>query len=185
LQNLDRHLEAFVAMRDKAVEAVPQMQSHATKLVEDSTAAMSLASDSLKTAAEASQTGHQALVQDISASREATVIAIGEMQNRITNALTEATEAQSNASAKIFSGLEERLKETLGRTEDVVNTQLDALDKALEQELTRVIESLGGKLGGITSRFTEDYQQLTAQMAAVVGQARRFAAEPSEPYGQG
>jgi hypothetical protein len=78
--------------------------------------------------------------------------------------------------------VEEELRKSVGTTGEAVTKQLEAMDRAMQQELERVIGALGQKLAGITRKFTEDYSQLTDQMATVVGQARRFEGRAGTGY---
>ena len=46
------------------------------------------------------------------------------------------------------------------------------LDKALEEELRRAIESLGRQLTALSQKFVQDYTPLTAQLQRVLQSAR-------------
>jgi hypothetical protein len=47
-----------------------------------------------------------------------------------------------------------------------------ALDKALEEELTKSIQSLGRQLAALSEKFVQDYTPLTVQLQRLVQAAR-------------
>jgi hypothetical protein len=49
--------------------------------------------------------------------------------------------------------------------------QITVLDTALQNELTRALESLGSQLTSLSRRFVDDYSPLTAQLREVVQMA--------------
>ena len=49
--------------------------------------------------------------------------------------------------------------------------QIQLLDRALQEELTKSIESLGSQLASLSRRFVDDYQPLTDQLRNVVRMA--------------
>ena len=243
LAELERHLEAFRDMRDRAVEAVPQIQEQMNAMVKDVSAATKDAGEQIMAASQAVNTamveGAQEFTERVHRTNEGltsasdqlannserireqledTVSEINEhvrnmiaavtentktigdtlidsnkaldtnlkevqfqvtdsietMQKRLESALQEVFQAQTQAMSRSFAAVEDELRKSVGTTGDAVNKQLEAMDSAMQQELERVIGALGQKLAGITRKFTEDYSQLTDQMATVVGQARRF-----------
>ena len=50
--------------------------------------------------------------------------------------------------------------------------QIDALDKALEEDLTKAIESLGRQLTALSQKFVEDYTPLTQRLRELLQSAR-------------
>ncbi len=243
IAELERHLEAFRDMRDRAVEAVPQIQEQMNAMVKDVSAATKDAGEQIMAASQAVNTamveGAQEFTERVHRTNEGltsasdqlannserireqledTVSEINEhvrnmiaavtentktigdtlidsnkaldtnlkevqfqvtdsietMQKRLESALQEVFQAQTQAMSRSFAAVEDELRKSVGTTGEAVNKQLEAMDRAMQQELERVIGVLGQKLAGITRKFTEDYSQLTDQMATVVGQARRF-----------
>ena len=49
-----------------------------------------------------------------------------------------------------------------------IREQVAMIDQTAEQEIQRVMESMGSALASISGQFTDDYQQLVAQMQAIV-----------------
>ena len=251
LAELERHLEAFRDMRDRAVEAVPQMQEQMNAMVKDVSAATKDAGEQIMTASKAvnlaivegakefedrvhrtnegltsasdqlannSERIREQLDDTVSEINEhvrnmiATVTentkslgdklvdsnktlgkdlkevqfqvtdSIEAMQKRLESTLEEVFQAQTRAMSRSFTAVEEELRKSVGTTGEAVNKQLEAMDSAMQQELERVIGTLGQKLAGITRKFTEDYSQLTDQMATVVGQARHFEGRAGASY---
>lgn len=243
LAELERHLEAFRDMRDRAVEAVPQIQQQMDAMVKDVSSAVkdageqiviagravnleivegamefqdrvhrtnegltnasdqlvknselireqledtvsevnehvrnmaSAVSENTKTVADNLVKSNKALETNIKEVQFQVTDSIEKMQKRLESALEEVFQAQTHAMSRSFAAVDEELRKSVGTTGEAVTKQLEAMDSAMQQELERVIGALGQKLAGVTRKFTEDYSQLTDQMATVVGQARRF-----------
>ena len=82
---------------------------------------------------------------------------LAETNQRLENTL-EAQSGQLNAETqRIFHENGERL-----------SRQIRDFDAALQQELTRALESLGSQLTSLSTRFVEDYSPLTEQLRNVV-----------------
>ena len=52
--------------------------------------------------------------------------------------------------------------------------QIQLLDTALQEELTKALDSLGSQLTSLSRRFVDDYSPLTEQLRNVVQMARRI-----------
>ncbi len=243
LNELQRHLDVFCAMRDRAVEAVPQIRDQMDTMVTEVTAAVQgagehivsastrvnavivdsaqqfeqqvqqtnttlsttserLATDSERAHDQLDHTLNQidTLVRDMSATVVDNTRSIGNtlvesnrtldvnlrevqsnvtdsietMKKRLEHSLESIFQAQTQATSRAFQAIDEQLNKTVSSTGDAVNQQVEALDKAMQQELQRAIEALGGHLAAITRKFTEDYAQLTQEMAKVVDQTRQW-----------
>ena len=83
-------------------------------------------------------------------------------------AIASSVEAHGNAAATMESAFREQLREALQKTNEGINGHFDVLDRAMGEELTRVMNEMGGALAQITGKFTQDYQRLVAQMEQVL-----------------
>ena len=64
-----------------------------------------------------------------------------------------------------------QLEKTVKENTHLMAQQITVLDTALQNELTRALESLGSQLTSLSRRFVDDYSPLTAQLREVVQMA--------------
>lgn len=93
------------------------------------------------------------------------------VNSRIETTVTQMSDRQIQASEAAFEAVKSAISRSVGDFEQSLNSQISALDTALETELQRTISSMGQKLAGITGQFADDYSQLTNQMVRVINQA--------------
>ena len=93
------------------------------------------------------------------------------INNQIATTAQQMSERQIQASDAAFESVKKAISQSVGDFEQSLNSQIAALDKALENELQRAISSMGQKLAGITGQFADDYSKLTNQMVSVIKQA--------------
>lgn len=92
---------------------------------------------------------------------------------------TERVDAYESA----VSDMQEKLKSTIDsmvatmgreiesialKNTDILAKQLDALDRGMESELNKALETLGSQLTSLSSKFVEDYTPLTERLREVV-----------------
>lgn len=252
IDNLEAHLATFAELRDKAVEAVPQVQQQialmldntekaneslaqglrqsgeklaqditdiSTRLATHSAAAAenlairftetgtSFASEIAKSSqnlTESLSQNHQALVNSAS-TLEATSKQMIEsqqtlnktqqtvheqitdfvsqwqqkfeqqaeqLQRQFVQQAQELMKSQMDDSRKVMNRLEEESQNALKRTGESVNKQIQALDKALEEELQRVMTDMGRALVSISHQFTSDYTKLVEAMQRITTKGR-------------
>ena len=77
--------------------------------------------------------------------------------------------AQSNAAIAEFVASTTRDLKAAGEAQNqAVQQALEAMDKGLEVELTKALNSLAGSLAALSERFVRDYQPLTERLREVV-----------------
>lgn len=192
IEELDRHLGAFAEVRDRAVEAVPQLreQIDATlKGVHDASseisAGMKQAGDTLQNAivlgaqefADSSSRVNGALQESsnvIVKNSEEVKVQFSDLVESLNSrfrdllaTLERIAERQSEEAQKVFNGLRKQIEDTLSDTGEAVEKQVSMLDKALERELNQALTELGRALAQISGQFTSDYQELVEKMRAV------------------
>ncbi|APX91779.1 hypothetical protein BWR19_01825 [Halomonas sp. 1513] len=96
---------------------------------------------------------------------------IDQMQQRLARSVDEMTGMQTRQMNEAFQQMDGVMRQAVQRTGDSVNSQLKAIDDSMQQELQRVMTEMGQALSQISSRFTNDYRQLTQQMQQVVQSA--------------
>ncbi|KEQ15832.1 hypothetical protein GZ77_04765 [Endozoicomonas montiporae] len=189
IAELQRHLEAFVSMRDRAIEAVPEIQSKvedvglqlqqgaqemqrvvsqgATEFsdsVNQTNAAIISMADSLTVNADSITTTLRDGSTEVSNKTRDMVGRLDHssqhLQAEIERRITAALQSLKDNSETTLGGVESHIKGVVEQTGKNVNTQLKAMDDALQQELTRVMEKLGSTLGGIARKMTEEYNRM-------------------------
>ncbi len=98
---------------------------------------------------------------------------INQMQIRLESSLSEVFNQQTIVIKRVFDALEGEVKSTVGLTGEAVNKQMAMLDKSMEQEVERVMQSMGDALVAISKHFTDDYAKLTEAMSSVVNKQIR------------
>ncbi|MGC3983120.1 MAG: hypothetical protein QM808_17845 [Steroidobacteraceae bacterium] len=140
---LDISLKALAELVTKAANGLPQIE---TKIVEMT-----------KQIAEGVR-GHQDVM---GATLKSAAQAIQANGQQFTTVLTKNIESANNDLNAHVKQLSEDTKK-----------QVVALDKALETELTKSIETLGQQLAALSQKFVQDYTPLTAQLQRVVQLAK-------------
>ena len=189
LAEMERHLESFQELRDRAVAALPEVQAHVQAMTQDIAMSVQTASEHHRKLLEESnrhidaqtakaqeihdtlaRTGEQ-VQRDTQAVQQQVSDSIQQMRRQTDAALKEALAAQNQATSQAVEGLLEQMRQSVSRTGEGVNAQLEAPDRAMQQELTRVMNEMGRALTMITGRFAEDYERLTKAMSGVVHRA--------------
>lgn len=161
IQELSRHLEAFKAMRDQAISAIPEMQKHVESTVNE-----------IAKAADEASKGYQSLVNDTSAVQETFVQELEEMQKALKSTVNDLVQQQTQEMDKHFAKLEQQVIDISNKSGESLNTNVERIDKALEQEMNQVFKLMGERLAGISRKFADDYERLTKEMGRVVSAAR-------------
>jgi chromosome segregation ATPase len=237
ITELDRHLEAFKDVRDKAVEAIPEIQEQIDAALQGARAANDELAQGILTSGQEFQKVLNEGATDlkdnvgqatVALSEQATATAssseeirdqftavITEINNNMRNLITELQEGGSSLSSsyeqaaktlisensaiqksfseelsqlqtslsstikeqadehrrqadRVFLGLEKTIGESLQSTGESVQRQVDMIDKTMEAEITKVMESMGSALVSISGQFTSDYKKLVDEMNQIV-----------------
>ena len=184
LAELERHLAAFAQLRDRAVEAVPQVQAHVEAITRDITASVHAASEHYQALLENSDSYLKAqddkaqeilatftdagvrVQRDVQSVQQQVAGSIQRMQSQVEASVNEVLVAQNQA---VSQGVEH----LRSRTEEAVNAQLEALDQLMNQEIERVMNEMGRALAQIAGKFTDDYSELTEAMRGIVERGGR------------
>lgn len=190
IDELERHLAAFTEMRDKAVEAVPQMQQHVEASVKDITQAATTASEgleagvrSLAKAAEGFSEETKDMLEKIKQGslengKQIEIIqsqvkeGTEEMNKRLVQSFEDITSSQAEQMNKAYQQMAGLIEDAAKKGSESVQEQARQLDESMQEEINRVMQTMGTALAQIAGRFTEDYQKLTAQMQQIVDSAR-------------
>lgn len=168
LQELERHLEAFRDMRDRAVEAVPQIREQMDGMVKDVSTAVKDAGEQIMSATQAT---HNAIVEGAKDFEERV--------NRTNQGLTSASDQLVGNSEKIREQLESTVKDindhvrgmvsevadntqVIGKSLADANKQLEANIKEVQYQVTDSIEAMQKRL---ESTLEQVFQAQTREVA--------------------
>ncbi|MCK5812873.1 MAG: MotA/TolQ/ExbB proton channel family protein [Cocleimonas sp.] len=160
IMELSRHLDAFKELKEQAVQAVPEMQAHVEKTMNDITSASQKANE-----------GYQLLLENTENIQSSFAVSIENIQEKMQRATEALIKKQIEEMDRSFSALENEVTKSVDVTGKGINKQLEMIDASMTQEVNRVMTEMGGALGSISGQFTEDYKKLTAAMHNIV-QAR-------------
>ncbi|WP_067587175.1 MotA/TolQ/ExbB proton channel family protein [Endozoicomonas ascidiicola] len=191
IAELQRHLKAFVNMRDQAVKAVPEIQAQ-VKGVGDQ---LQQGAQEMKKVMLEGATQFSDSVNQTNASITSMAGSLTSNANSITATLKDGSEKVHNTtrdmverlehssknlqgelersistvlttiqdqSKKSLGAVESQIRDAVSRSGEGVNRQLAALDQSLQQELNRVMQELGLALTSITKKMAEDYHRMVA-----------------------
>lgn len=161
LFKLNEQLETFAAVRDKAIDAVPEIG----KLVEQTVANLSDAGYALSAGI---QDGTESLVSSFSQ-----VSALhGESTRRMMASAESITQRTSDESQRLFANLQESIekayRQSMEKTESLINSEFETMEQARQKQIQDLMQQMGQALASITGRFTEDYSELVSAMDRVV-----------------
>jgi len=128
IQELVRHLEAFVAMRDQATQAVPKLQEHMDKLA----------------------AGMQTSLQGIMTKMHDGALEFGRHSDRVNSALGESANTISTQSEKMATDLSDASTEfskSARNTLEVLQRGSADLDKSMQDVVKRASEAMAQELG--------------------------------------
>lgn len=95
---------------------------------------------------------------------------IDDMQQSLASTIKQHAEDHRNQADRVFAGLEKTIEQALSSTGESVQKQVQMIDKTMESEVTKVMQSMGDALASISGQFTRDYSRLTQEMSKVVNQ---------------
>lgn len=167
IEELERHLVTFKELRDQAVEALPQTQSHVEAMAQDMREAVRVASENLTTLQRDSKQQLDRLAQAGQKVQDGILMAqdrvsdsIRGMQTRVENVQKEILDRQRETTEKVVQTMLDETQKAVSRTGEGINKQMESLDKAVEAELNRVVQMLGTGLGQIAGQIIDEYERL-------------------------
>lgn len=161
IRELSRHLNAFKEVKEQAMQAVPEMQKHVEKTVEDIARSAKKASE-----------GYQILLDSTENIQKSFTNSITDIQGQLESTVKKLVEKQVYEMNRSFDSLEKEVSKTVGLTGSAVNKQLEMIDASISQEVSRVMTEMGQALAQISGQFTSDYKELTQSMRKITKMAR-------------
>ena len=128
--------------------------------------------ESQQTLNKTQQTVHEQITDFVSQWQQKFEQQAEQLQRQFVQQAQELMKSQMDDSRKVMNRLEEESQNALKRTGESVNKQIQALDKALEEELQRVMTDMGRALVSISHQFTSDYTKLVEAMQRITTKGR-------------
>lgn len=219
ISNLASHLTTFEQLRDKAIDAIPQIQQHISSMLENTEKANISLLEGLKQSSQlleeeittisrqlaenannankaitmsattlentsiqlldnqqamnkAQKTASEQVINIVSQWHQAFEQQSQQLHRQFVQTAQELMKSQMDDSRKVMSRLEEESQNALKRTGESMNKQIQALDKALEEELKKVMTDMGRALASISHQFTSDYTKLVDAMYKITSKGR-------------
>lgn len=180
IDDLEQHLEAVAALKDKAVEAFPTIEANLkivtddlTQLVRQSIEGANAALEEQRTTFAGLQTGFEELLASSRETHDRFGHGIDETLSAMQDALTKAMSGHQAAIDSSTEELRRHVAESWSKTQDAINEQMSALDQQMQNELNRVMEVMGRNLASLSEKFVSDYTPLTDRLREVVQIAGR------------
>ena len=142
IQLMNDRLEAFNALADNASNAFPIIENRLNQLTDDFT---------------------QVVAENIDNSQ----VSMERQREALTNQAQQLETMVTDTNRRLNTETERIFRESTAN----MTQQIQLLDTALQEELTKSIESLGSQLASLSRRFVDDYSPLTDQLRNVVRMA--------------
>lgn len=187
IQELGRHLEAFMALRQQAIQAVPDIQKKLEEIGEKlNDGAQAMQSTLNKGAAEfkdnvtgtnqslakmAAEVANQSdnISKELTDSLEKLVQNNERIKSGVSDAVAAAMESVQTNVGRSLGGVEKQIQDAVMRTGEGVNTQLRAVDEALGKQLNQALSELGSALATIAGRLLDSYERQSIEVKQVLG----------------
>lgn len=163
LAELERHLEAFQIMRDKAVEAVPQIQQQVQATVNDISAAVITASEHYKQLLSESDeyikahvNTSNALLEKFATETERGITHVGERLKESSERISKDVEVAANE----FTDNTSRTNEALQTSSDYLQAQTDII----KQHLQDAVSDLNSVMRDMIEKMVIDEKDMTSTM---------------------
>jgi hypothetical protein len=148
-------------IRNQFTAVITEINNNMRNLITELQEGGSSLSSSYKQAAET-------LISENSAIQKSFSEGLGQLQTSLSSTINEQANEHRRQADRVFSGLEKTIGESLQNTGESVQRQVDMIDKTMEVEITKVMESMGSALVSISGQFTSDYKKLVDEMNQIL-----------------
>ena len=148
-------------IKDQFTAVITEINENMRNLIVELQEGGSSLSSSYKEAAET-------LISENGAIQKSFSDGITQIQSSLSSTIEEQANEHRRQADRIFSGLEKTIGESLQNTGESVQRQVEMIDKTMEVEITKVMESMGAALVSISGQFTNDYKKLVDEMNQIV-----------------
>ena len=113
---------------------------------------------------------------------------IDALTGQLEESVQQATQGLSSQSARVLEFVEDaigRIESADQKQAEAVSASLRELDRSLEDQLTKALNSLAGRMASLSAKFAEDYGPLTEHLREVVRIAETVPAKDRTYGGDG
>jgi chromosome segregation ATPase len=175
IEDLERHLQAFANLKDKASEAFPVIEEK----LEACTSGLSNTTSSFIESLEQGLAVQSRTFTELEAGFSNLGNETKEVAHKLSGAVDETVKSlsgqlegildkQSNAMQSVIDQIHEGFRGAIEESNGVLGKQIAELDQQMQNEVKRVVELMGGHLGSLSAKFVEDYEPLTKRLREVV-----------------
>ena len=180
IETMEQRIESAVAALQTSETTLRDIATHAGRIPETLTALQALL-DGFSTALETlrrSLDDHEAAtsalgthLEAVAGLRDRALEAFPTIQTNIdllTQNLTNTIETHTQTINNSANAMQAQHQAQLKNTEEMIGRQFGAFDQQMQQELTRVLETMGQQLASLSEKLVADYGPLTDRLRAVL-----------------
>lgn len=185
VETMEQRIESAVDALQTSEATLRDIATHAGRIPETLTALQALL-DGFSTALEALRTSlndHEAAtsalgthLEAIAGLRDRALEAFPTIETNIrllTENLTNTIETHTRTINNSADAMQTQHQAQLKNTEEMIGRQFGAFDQQMQQELTRVLETMGQHLASLSEKFVTDYGPLTDRLRALLDAVER------------
>lgn len=179
------HMKQTVAILDGTADRISEI-NESLENIDSSLGGISVSAEDISEHVESLKLQNSVLRESISAIKQigeeakSVVPAITEQINNLTQKLettvlnlTEKFESNSSLVTRFVEKSTTDIQKAVDSHSEKIQSSIETIDKGLEEELSKALNSLAGSLASLSAKFVEDYQPLTERLREVVRLAER------------
>lgn len=185
INTLLEHMKQTVAILDGTADRISKIDE-SLENIDSSLGGVSVSAEDISEHVESLKLQNEVLKESILAIKQigeeakSVVPAITEQINNLTEKLettvlnvTEKFESNSSLVTEFVEKSTADIQKAVDSHSEKVQSSIETIDKGLEEELSKALNSLAGSLASLSAKFVEDYQPLTERLREVVRLAER------------
>ena len=188
IQELQRHLEAFVTMRDKATEAIPTIDKHLNEVGEnlsnaanDMKLVMLEGATSFKDSVQQTNTAMQSLASEMQGQSQQVSDTLKDaavtLETSSRQAMTEVESGISDTMTSIRATLERTTEELNSEINKSINRSLNVSEQQIEEATTKTNESINKQLQALDDAMETQLNQVMQEMGSALSKITNQFAE--------
>ena len=179
IQELQRHLEAFVTMRDKATDAIPAIDKHLNEVGEN----LSSAANDMKVVMLEGATNFKDSVQQTNTAMQSLASEMQGQSQQVSETLKDAAVSLESASRQAMTEVESGISETMSSiratlertTEELnseinksINRSLNASEQQIEEATNKTNESINKQLQALDDAMGKELTRVMEEMGSAL-----------------
>jgi hypothetical protein len=187
IQELQRHLEAFVTMREKATDAIPAIDKHLNDVGENLSSAandmkvvMLEGATNFKDSVQQTNTAMQSLASEMQGQSQQVSDTLKDaavsLESTSRQAMTEVESGISNTMSSIKASLERTTEELNSEINKSINRSLNVSEQQIEEATNKTNESINKQLEAMDEAMGKELTRVIQEMGSALAQiSGRFA----------